>query len=115
MLLTVIRAGFLTGRISSREDVGGIDDIFNAANSWLGPVLQARYLNDSQLEAMKVVKAAAVSFVDRRLRFAGLTVEYVIRRKPISHWRRLDIDGYNTTRPFAPQTALYLGRALLRT
>ncbi|KAH9983927.1 Aldo/keto reductase [Russula vinacea] len=54
-----LAAGFLTGRISSREDVGGMDDIFNAANSWLGPVLQARYLNDSQLEAMKVVKAAA--------------------------------------------------------
>jgi hypothetical protein len=60
-LLTLIRAGFLTGRISSKEDVGGKDDIFNAANSWLGPVLQARYLNDSQFEAMKVVKTAAVS------------------------------------------------------
>lgn len=38
-----------------------MDDIFNSANSWMGPVLQARYLNDSQFEAMKVVKAAAVS------------------------------------------------------
>lgn len=115
MLLTVIRAGFLTGKISSREDLGGMDDIFNAANSWLGPVLQARYLNDSQFEAMKVVKAAAVSFVDHRLRFAGLTAEYVIRRKPISHWRRLDIDGCSTTRHFALQMASFLGRAPLRT
>jgi hypothetical protein len=61
MLLTLIRAGFLTGRISSREDVGGTDDIFNSANSWLGPVLRERYLNDSQFEAMKLLKAAAVS------------------------------------------------------
>lgn len=61
MWLTLIRAGFLTGRISSREDVDRLDDIFNSGNSWLGPVLQARYLNDSQFEAMKVVKAAAVS------------------------------------------------------
>jgi len=36
-----------------------MDDIFNSANSWLGPVLQDRYLNDSQFEAMKVLKAAA--------------------------------------------------------
>jgi hypothetical protein len=61
MSLILNRAGFLTGRISSREDTSGIDDISNPANSWLSPVLQERYLNDSQFEAMRVVKAAAVS------------------------------------------------------
>jgi hypothetical protein len=38
-----------------------MDDISNSANSWLSPVLQERYLNDSQFEAMRVVTAAAVS------------------------------------------------------
>jgi hypothetical protein len=61
MWLTLNRAGFLTGRISSREDVSGMDGISDLGNSWLSPVLQERYLNDGQFEAMKVVKAAAVS------------------------------------------------------
>jgi hypothetical protein len=47
MSLTLNKAGFLTGRISSEEDVSGMDDIPNPANSWLSPVLQERYLNDS--------------------------------------------------------------------
>jgi hypothetical protein len=38
-----------------------MDGISNLGNSWLSPVLQERYLNDGQFEAMKVVKAAAVS------------------------------------------------------
>ncbi|KAI0277213.1 Aldo/keto reductase, partial [Russula aff. rugulosa BPL654] len=54
-----LAAGFLTGRISSREDVSRMDNISNSANSWLSPVLQERYLNDSQFEAMRVVTAAA--------------------------------------------------------
>lgn len=92
-----------------------MDDILNPANSWLSPVLQERYLNDSQFEAVRVVKTAAVLLSwDRRLRFAGLTAEYVIRRKPTSHWRRLDIDGCST-RPFLQLTALFLGQVLLRT
>jgi len=61
MLLILNRAGFLAGRISSREDVSGMDGISNPENSWLSPVLQERYLNDSQFEAMRVVKTAAVS------------------------------------------------------
>lgn len=61
MLLTLSRAGFFTGRISSREDVSGMDDISDQGSSWLSPVLQERYLNDSQFEAMRVIKAAAVS------------------------------------------------------
>lgn len=61
MSLTLNRAGFLTGKISSREDVSGTDVISNPENSWSSPVLQERYLNDSQFEAMRVVKAAAVS------------------------------------------------------
>jgi hypothetical protein len=60
MSLILNRAGLLTGRISSREDANGMDDISDPANSWLSPVLQERYLNDSQFEAMRVVKAAAV-------------------------------------------------------
>lgn len=58
MWLILNRAGFLAGSVSSREDVSGMDDICNPANSWLSPVLQERYLNDSQFEAMRVVKAA---------------------------------------------------------
>jgi hypothetical protein len=61
MSLILNRVGFLTGGISSREDVNGMDDISNPANSWLSPVLQERYLNDGQFEAMRVVKAVAVS------------------------------------------------------
>jgi hypothetical protein len=61
MSLTVNRAGFFTGRIGSREDVSRMDDISNSEISWLSPVLQERYLNDSQFEAMRVVTAAAVS------------------------------------------------------
>lgn len=91
-----------------------MDDISNPANSWLSPVLQERYLNDSQFEGMRVVKAAAVS-CDRHLLFAGLTAWYVIRRKPTSHWRRLDIDGCSTTQPSLQLTALFLGQVLLRT
>jgi hypothetical protein len=116
MSLILYSAGFLTGRISSREDVSGMDDISNPANSWLSPVLQERYLNDSQFEGMRVVKAAAVSWDrDRHLLFAGLKASYVIRRKPTSHWRRLDIDGCSTTQPSLQPTALFLGQVLLRT
>jgi hypothetical protein len=61
VLLTLNRAGFLTGRISSREDVSGMADNSNPVNPWLSPVLKERYLNDSQFEAMRVIKAAAVS------------------------------------------------------
>jgi len=36
-----------------------MDDISDQASSWLSPVLQERYLNNSQFEAMRVIKAAA--------------------------------------------------------
>jgi hypothetical protein len=85
-----------------------------SANSWLSPVLQERYLNDSQFEGMRVVKAAAVS-CDRPSAVRWLTASYVIRRKPTSHWRRLDIDGCSITQPSLQLTALFLGQALLRT
>ncbi|KAI0273369.1 Aldo/keto reductase [Gloeopeniophorella convolvens] len=54
-----LAAGFFTGRIASKEDVGGKDDIFNAAHGWLGPALRKRYLKDGYFEALAVVKAAA--------------------------------------------------------
>ena len=72
------RGGFFTGRINSREDKLDDKDTFNPANGWLGPILRKRYLKDGQLEALKVVQAAAVCFVLNRsvfLAYAGLSGE----------------------------------------
>ncbi|KAI0046105.1 Aldo/keto reductase [Auriscalpium vulgare] len=54
-----LAGGFLTGRIPSRDTKLDVSDQFHESQGWLGPSLRRRFLNDSQFEALKIIKQAA--------------------------------------------------------
>ncbi|KAA1473816.1 Aldo/keto reductase [Dentipellis sp. KUC8613] len=54
-----LAGGFFTGKTSFDDTALDATDPFHSQNGWLGPLLRARYLKDGQLEALRIVRAAA--------------------------------------------------------